>query len=436
MQSSLPQIFCLGVNHNSAPAAIRENLFIPLEKLSAGLQNTSGVYHFSELAALSTCNRFELFGVVAADHVLSDEELLASFQFLQRHGTGEDKMASAIQQFHYLYRNEEAVRHLFTVAASLDSMVVGETQITGQFKDALTIAQQAGTLGTILDRLGQDALAASKKIRTQTDIGKKSVSVCHSAIELGRRIYADLSAYHIAVVGAGNMARIACEHLKHLGCRNVSIINRTVEKGKLLAEHIGSGKFHTLDELSLILAESDVVITATQSQEFIIRPEHLENISKERPIVLLDVSVPRNIDPACNDFEDVYLFDIDDIQKSISQNLDDRKKAVADAWQFIDRGVELYVQWLSQMMLGPILAAYKNALTKLADDQLAKTLSKSQLKTLSDEQKKLITDTAKIIGERWTAVLAQAFKGLTQESSRDTLASFDKALQNEGPKDV
>ena len=437
MLPSIPQIFCLGVNHNSAPAHIRETFFIPDVKLPAALEATKKQYQFEELAALSTCNRFELFGVMPSNKKLGTDDLLKSFQFLQQMPNAL-RAGHDLQKYYYLYHNEEAVRHLFTVAASLDSMVVGETQITGQFKDALSLAQQAKTIGSVLNRLGQEALETSKKIRSRTEIGKKSVSVCHSAIELDRRVYAYLTDHQITVVGAGNMARIAAEYLKHLGCKNIAVLNRTKDKARQLAESIGSKQYHGIEDLSKALKESAIVITATQAQDYLITPDHLQNVKRDRPLVLLDISIPRNINPSCNDFSDVYLFDIDDIQQSIAKNLEERRGAIDEAMEFIDSGVQGYVRGLTQTIMGPLLTAYRNNLEVTAKSQINKTLTRPNLKNLTPDQKAHLDDTAKNIADFCTARLAELLKNLPEHLSSEVIRVFSTSLTtsiNAGSKD-
>ena len=309
-----------------------------------------------------------MFGVSARqldDNGLFD--LFASIQDLKKTNSVEstkDTSADRISQLKktsYIYRDHTAVHHILSVAASLDSLVVGETQITNQFKKSIALAKSVGSIGSILDRLSQDSLACAKKVRRNTDIGKKTVSISHAAIDLAKKILGDISQQRIMIIGAGEMSSLAAKYAASYKPKSLMILNRTQSKAKALVAEIKFGTYHSLDELEFLLAETDIVISSTSSNEFIIKKKHISALerSDDFPLFLCDIAIPRDIDPTISEFEDVFLFEVDDLKKVVNDNIEERKSAAKDGLVYVGQASDHFMEWLSLHDIKPILSSAK-----------------------------------------------------------------------------
>jgi glutamyl-tRNA reductase len=341
----------LGINHRTAPVALREKVAFSEERLLAALRALRQEAGVAEVVILSTCNRTELYWAGSA----SGAELS---QWLERHHGNNLDLASSL----YVHQESRAVEHAFSVASGLDSMVLGEAQILGQLKDAYRAAQEAGSTGPSLNKLFQAAFSAAKRVRSETRIGENAVSLASATVSLARRVYSDLSAHTALMVGAGDMNALAARHFISAGVKRMVIANRTLGRAQALATEL---KAHAvgLDALDQELAQADIVITCTASPIPLITKAAAEaaiRARRRRPIFMVDLSVPRDIDPAVADLEDVYLFSIDDLQQLIDENRQQREVAAGGARLVIDEEVARFLTESRAKDAGPAIRALRD----------------------------------------------------------------------------
>jgi glutamyl-tRNA reductase len=341
----------LGINHRTAPVALREKVAFSEERLLAALRALRQEAGVAEAVILSTCNRTELYWAGSA----SGAELS---QWLERHHGNNLDLASSL----YVHQESRAVEHAFSVASGLDSMVLGEAQILGQLKDAYRVAQEAGSTGPSLNKLFQAAFSAAKRVRSETRIGENAVSLASATVSLARRVYSDLSAHTALMVGAGDMNALAARHFISAGVKRLVIANRTLGRAQALADEL---KAHAvgLDALDQELAQADIVITCTASAVPLITKAAAEaaiRARRRRPIFMVDLAVPRDIDPAVADLEDVYLFSIDDLQQLIDENRQQREVAAGGARLVIDEEVARFLTESRAKDAGPAIRALRD----------------------------------------------------------------------------
>ena len=424
--------FLLGASHVTAPMALRELLFIAEDSLAAFLPQVHRRFGFHELVVLSTCNRFELMGVAPASPDLTALLHDAFFDLHRHHGTLQPHYSDEdLRQSLYLHLETEAVRHLYRVASSLDSLVLGETQITGQFKDALALATRLETIGPTVRRLGQEALGIAKKVRSQTAIGKKHVSIGHAALDLAKRVFGDLSAHKFLIVGAGEMARVTAQYIAGYKPRGIYIANRSQANAKKLTQELGVGETYGIDDLPALLVAADVVISATSAPGIVIdfaMVQRAHAARRGRPLILLDIAMPRDIETAAGQLEDVYLFDIDDLQQVTAANLEERRKAAEEAEVFINRGVEQFQDWQRTSEIKPMLAAFRTYLEQLTQREGAKTLGKEMFKDLSAKQLEAIHGLLQAVAAKIAADAARQVLSPPAGFGQDQLATSLQAL--------
>jgi glutamyl-tRNA reductase len=340
----------VGINHKTAPVALREKVAFTEDRLLAALRTLRLEAGVAEVVILSTCNRTEVYWAGTA----SGADLS---QWLARHhGNGLDLGSSL-----YTHQERRAVEHAFSVASGLDSMVLGEAQILGQLKDAYRMAQQAGSTGPSLNKLFQAAFSAAKRVRSETRIGENAVSIASATVSLARRVYSDLSAHTALLVGAGDMNALTARHFMSAGVKRLVIANRTLGRAQMLAAEL---KAHAvgLEDLDKELAEADIVITCTASAVPLITRSAAEaaiRARRRRPIFMVDLAVPRDIDPAVAELEDVYLFSIDDLQQLIDENRQQRAVAADGARLVIDEEVARFVSESRAQDAGPAIRALR-----------------------------------------------------------------------------
>jgi glutamyl-tRNA reductase len=331
-------LIALGLNHQTAPLALREKVSLDVDRLPqalAGLREVAGV---EEAALLSTCNRTEIYAQVAA----GQESGLAAW--LERHHGLE---AGALSDYLYQHRDGEAVRHLFRVATGLDSLILGEPQILGQVKEAWQAARDNHSLRTPLDRLFQQTFAVAKRVRTDTRIGAHPVSVAFAAVRLARQVFADLDHACVLLIGAGDTIELAARHLVEAKVKRLLVANRTLEHAHSLASRHG-GVAMPLSDVARHLPEADIVISATASREPILRKDAVQaalKARKHRPMFLLDLAVPRDIAEDVAELPDVYVYTVDDLEQAIEENRASRREAAQQAEAIIELQVEHYLSW-------------------------------------------------------------------------------------------
>ncbi|MGC9140743.1 MAG: glutamyl-tRNA reductase [Caldimicrobium sp.] len=378
---ALYKILLIGLNHKTAPIEIREKLSFagssvhPLEKLK--VLNS----YFKEAFFLSTCNRVEFTFVYEEP---KKEALLRSFsEFLKKET---DFNWETLSPYFYILEDEEAIKHFFEVGCGLDSLVLGEPQILGQLKEAYRAALQYKTSGIVLNKLLHRTFFVAKRVRTETGIGGGAVSVSYAATQLAKKILGSLKGKKVLLIGAGEMAELACQHLLSMGVEEILIANRTLSKAIELAEKF-KGKPFSLEELPEVLLEADIVISSTGAPGFILTKKFLSSLLKPRkyrPLFIIDIAVPRDVEPEVNELENVYLFDIDDLKEVVEENLKARKKEALRAKAIIEEEVLKTKRWLSELSLHPTIRRLTQKAENLRKRELEKTLKK--LKNLSSEE--------------------------------------------------
>ena len=331
-------IILAGVSHHNTPLSIRERLYFPEGHMTEWLDRLAGYNGLDERLILSTCNRVEVYSAV--DDLEQGLDAIHRF-FLESRDIGREELNAHL----YVHREAEATRHLFTVASSLDSMVVGEPQILGQVKEAYRVAHASGHAGKALTNLFSRAFRVAKKIREQTPIGESPVSVSSVAVDLAKRIFGSLAGKNVLLLGAGEMGEAAARHLKASGADTLQVANRTLARAQELAAKL-KGLAVSFDNLEQALIDADVVITSTASQGFILdKPTVAAALERRRdaPVFLIDIAVPRNVAPDVNELEDAYLYDVDDLQSVAADNLRGREEVARDARAILESEVQTYL---------------------------------------------------------------------------------------------
>lgn len=340
----------LGINHKTAPVELREKVAFSEDRLVAALLTLREELGVTEALILSTCNRTEVYWSGTA----SGSELS---QWLERHHGNDLDLAASL----YVHQESRAIEHTFSVASGLDSMVLGEVQILGQLKEAYRIAQASGSTGPILNKLFQAAFSAAKRVRTETRIGANAVSLASATVSLARRVYEDLSAHNALLVGAGDMNALTARHFMSAGIKRMVIANRTLERAQALAAELNAHAV-PLADLDRELAEADIVISCTASPEPLIsKPAVAAAIRarRRRPIFMVDMAVPRDIDPKVAELEDVYLFSIDDLQQLVDENIQQRELAAGGARLLINEEVARFLAESRAQDAGPAIRALR-----------------------------------------------------------------------------
>ncbi len=368
-----------GVNHKTAPVEVRERLSFDQQSLPAALHELRHLPGLREGMILSTCNRVEV--AMCLDNGTDARRLAEHFLTAARSVERE-----AVAPYLYCHEQEAAVRHLFRVASSLDSMVVGEPQILGQLKTAYAVAKAHGALGGAMEALMTRAFSVAKRVRTETGIGESAVSVSYVAVELARQIFGDLRRSKVMLVGAGKMSELAARHLKRAGAEQILVTNRTHARAVEMAR-LFEGRVIEYERFRERLAEVDIIITSSAAPLYIIRKEEMRRIieaRRNRPMFLIDIAVPRNIEPAVNDLDNVFLYDIDDLQRVAEENLRNRLEEAREAESIVEEEVGRMMSRLKAREVTPTIVSLQQQLEALRQAELEKIQSK--LATLAPEQ--------------------------------------------------
>lgn len=349
-------LFTLGINHHTAPLSVRESVAFHAEKLRDALADLTRGSKVREAAILSTCNRMELY--CAAEQPEDAIAWLADYHRVSH---------NQISPYLYTLGEREAVRHTFRVASGLDSMVIGEPQILGQMKDAVRVAEEAGTLGSLLNKLFQRSFAVAKEVRSTTAIGANTVSMAAAAVHLAERIYENIADQRILFIGAGEMIDLCATHFASRQPRQITVANRTVERGEELAERLRSDKTQTmairLDELAEQLPHYDIIVSCTASPLPIIglgMVERAVKIRRHKPIFMVDLAVPRDIESEVGDLDDVFLYAVDDLANVVEAGMESRQAAVVEAEAIIDTRVDNFLHWLGSRDTVPLIRALRD----------------------------------------------------------------------------
>jgi glutamyl-tRNA reductase len=382
------KLWITGVNHRTAPVAIRERLAFNDEQLPLALQTLCRQPGLVEGMILSTCNRVEV--AVTTDEDVDPQDCIEEFLAASQNITDR----AWIQPYVYGFGGREAIRHLFRVAASLDSMVVGEPQILGQLKSAYSVAKSQGTLTGFLDTVMTRAFSVAKRVRTETEIGVSAVSVSYAAVELAREIFGSLNHKKVMLIGAGKMSELAARHLYRSGVSEILVSNRTRSRAEEVAELV-RGRIVEYDQLLTTLPEADIVITSSGAPNYILQKDQMRRIieaRKNRPMFLIDIAVPRNIDPAVNDVANVFLYDIDDLQKVVDNNLRGRMDEAVEADKIVMEEVERLEVWIRTREVVPLIVSLQTQLEQLRTSEMERMRGKfGQLTPQQEEALEALT---------------------------------------------
>lgn len=360
----------VGLNHRTAPVELREKLCGLFPDPESAYRRLKSLPEISEVLYYTTCNRVEVLAVAPE----AEAAIRALTGFLASHPevAGQD-LETAL----YVHENEAAVRHLFRVAASLDALVVGEPQILGQVKAAYRQATEQEATGPILNRLLHKTFSVAKKVRTETGIGDHAVSVSYAAVSLGKKIFGELTGKTVLLIGAGEMAELALEHLRRQGVAQIIIANRTLSRAVRLAERF-RGRAVPLEELPEALLACDILISSTGAEGYVLTKEQVRTAMRrrrQRPLFLIDIAVPRDLDPRINDLENVYLYNIDDLKEVVETNMQRRQQAAVQAEGLVAAETLKFMDWLKTLGVFPTIIALQEKARAICRQELKKTLS-------------------------------------------------------------
>jgi glutamyl-tRNA reductase len=413
------KIFVAGLNHNTADVEVREKVAFDGSRLDDGLRRFRELPEIQEAMILSTCNRVELYAHVRDTQKASEsvKSFLSEFHNVSR---------ASLDRSLYIYADISAIRHIFRVASSLDSMVVGEPQILGQMKGAFEMALERKTTGILLNRLMKKAISVAKRVRNETKIAENAVSISFAAVELAKKIFADLSEKVFMLLGAGEMAELAARHLMSNGVKEVIVANRSYERACDLSKEF-NGRPVRLDDFLREMVHADIVICSTGAPHYILLRDQMQKVLKERkqrPVFLIDISVPRNIDPTINDLDNVYLYNIDDLQGIVDANMFERKKEAEKAEKIIEEEIEPFLKWLSSLDSVPTIVALRERAEEIKREEFEKLMNR--FPGMEEKQRKAIEYMASAITNKLIHPPTKALK--EDPEDRDLMIAIIKKL--------
>ncbi|HFK1431430.1 TPA: glutamyl-tRNA reductase [Bacillus cereus] len=418
-------ILVVSVNYRTAPVEFREKLTFQaaeLERAMTTLQNQKSVL---ENVIVSTCNRTEIYAVVDQLHTgrYYIKKFLADWFQLE---------IEEVAPYLTIFEQDGAIDHLFRVTCGLDSMVVGETQILGQIKDSFLEAQQVKATGTIFNELFKQVITLAKRAHSETAIGESAMSVSYAAVELGKKIFGELTDCHVLILGAGKMGELALQNLYGSGARKVTVMNRTLSKAEIMAEkYMGHAK--PLSELQCALLEADILISSTGASDYVITKEMMTKVEKMRsgrPLFMVDIAVPRDIDPAIDELEGSFLYDIDDLQGVVEANRAERLKEAEKIQFMIEEEIVLFKTWLSTLGVVPLISALRDKALAIQSETMESLERK--IPNLSDRERKVISKhTKSIINQLLKDPILVAKEIAAEEGADEKLALFAKIFDLE-----
>lgn len=413
------KIIAVGLNHKTADVDVREKLAFNGEKLEQGLLGIRQLQGIDEAIVLSTCNRVEIYSAVK-DPEKSFEDIkafIADFHGLE---------IAALERSLYLHRGRDAVRHAFRVGASLDSMVLGEPQILGQLKNAFEFALEKKTTGILLNRLMKKTISVAKRVRTETKIAENAVSISFAAVELARKIFTDLPEKSFMLLGAGEMAELAAKHMMTFGVKSVTVANRTFERGCELASEF-NGRAIKFEDFLKEMVHSDIIICSTGAPAYVLHKEQMQKVMKERrqrPVFIIDISVPRNIDPGINDLDNVYLYDVDDLQGVVDSNIMERQREAKKAEDIVEGEIDSFEKWIASLDSVPTVVALRDKAEGIKKEELERLMNK--FPDLGEKERKAIEYMATSITNKLIHPPTVALKGDVED--KDTLIAAVRKL--------
>jgi glutamyl-tRNA reductase len=360
-------IIVTGLSHKTAPLPVRERLAFAKQDVCRALETLKQLPDVAEAALLSTCNRVEIYAAAKEAGAAAEEitGFLAAFHNVP---------AGEFRETLYIRRDEEAARQLFRVASSLDSMIPGEPQILGQVKDAFEAALSQKSTGFLLNRLFRKAISTAKRVRTETRIAENAVSISYAAVELAKKIFGGLTEKSVLLLGAGEMAELAARNLMNAGVRDIKVANRTHERGCRIAADVG-GSAVKFGDIDLALAGSDILICSTNAPSYVITRELMAGVMrqrKSRPVFIVDISAPRNVDPGANSLDNVYLYNIDDLHQVVGSNIGERLREASRAEGIVDEEVACFSRWISSLDSAPVVIALRRKADEIKCEELAR----------------------------------------------------------------
>lgn len=411
-------LLALGINHHTAPLALRERAAFTPEQLLGALDDVRRREVAGEAAIVSTCNRTELYCGLES---VNGERVLEWLCRYRRLPTSE------IQPYLYRLPDQAAVKHAFRVAAGLDSMVLGEPQILGQMKEAFAAAHKAGSTGKILNRLFQQTFAVAKEVRSDTAIGANPVSVASATVMLAKRIFRDLSEQTVLLIGAGDTVALCARHLKEHRIGRMIVANRTLERARLLADALGAQPI-SLGEMPARLAEADIVIASTASQLPILGKGAVERAlkaRKRRPMFLVDLAVPRDVEAEVGGLSDVYLYTVDDMHEVVQENMQSRLAAAREAERIIDTRVMDFMQWVRSLDAVPTIRALRDNAATIREAEVSRA---RQRLAGGEDPAKVIEQLARALTNKFTHAPTDALKRANEDGNEERLLAAARRL--------
>ncbi|PKG21669.1 glutamyl-tRNA reductase [Niallia nealsonii] len=418
-------IIVVGLNYKTAPVEIRERLTFDSSQMGEAMNQLQYKKSILENVIISTCNRTEIYAVVDQLHTgrYYIKEFLSEWFEMEQ---------NEFVPYLFVYEQEGAMNHLFQVACGLNSMVVGETQILGQVRTSFLEAQNKNVVGTVFNQLFKQAITLAKRAHTETTIGENAVSVSYAAVELARKIFGTLENKNVLILGAGKMGELAIQNLYSNGAKNVTVINRTFEKAQGLAERF-EGQAKHFNDLQCALIDTDIVISSTGATSYVITKnmmQSVEKIRKGKPLFMVDIAVPRDLDPEITELESVFLYDIDDLEGVVEANMQERQKEAAKIMLMIEEGIVEFNQWIHLLGIVPVISELRNKALTIQSETM-KSIER-KLPHLSTRDKKVLNKhTKSIINQLLKDPILQVKELASTEDAEKSLHLFKQIFQLE-----
>lgn len=410
----------VGVNFRTAPVEIRERLSFVESDIPQAMRALQEQKSILENVIVSTCNRTEIYAIVDQVHTgrYYIKQFLANWFNIS---------IESFSSYLFIYENDGALEHLFRVTAGIDSMVLGETQILGQVRKSFLEGQERGTTGTVFNQLFKQSITLAKRAHSETAIGENAVSVSYAAVELAKKIFGSLKNKHVVILGAGKMGELAIKNLHSNGAGKITVINRTLEKAQLLADQF-DGQAKSMQELQCALLEADILISSTGSTDFVIDLElmqFVERLRKGKPLFMVDIAVPRDLDPRIGDLSNVFLYDIDDLQGIVEANLVERQRAANEIMLMIELEMVQFKEWLGTLGVVPVISALRQKALQIQTETMVSIENK--MPELTDRERKILSKhTKSIINQLLKEPILQAKELAASSNSDEQLQLFQQ----------
>ena len=416
-------ILVVGLNYKTASVEVREKLALAEEQLPQALKKLKTTTSILECAIIATCNRTEIYVVVDRAQICGHYVRTFIEEWFQ---LPRERFTSNL----YMYEDANAIKHLFRVASGLDSMIIGETQILGQVRDAFLTAQKEGATGTVFNKLFKEAITLAKRAHTETKIGELAVSVSYAAVELGKHIFGQFEDKSVMIFGAGETSELTAKHLNANGAKQMMVANRSIDKAKELATKF-NGQACTLDEAKNRLLHSDIVISSTASPQYVLTAQDVQAVMEKRrhrPLFMIDIAVPRDFDPKITEIDNVFLYDIDDLQHIVEANLSMRKQEALKIEVLIQKAMDEFNQWYKTLGVVPVIRSLQNKAADIHEQTIQSMFNK--LPNLSDQEQKIIRKLTKsMVNQMIQDPILQIKEIAGQRKADDVMDTFIQLFQ-------